>query len=203
MLRISTADDETLAEMITPQEIALGAGDAYLLEMNRFFAERGLRAYIRPLGEPNRCLNAWSAVYCDGSPPVANTPPTGTRRRSGGSPRSSAAARRSNRSTRPSRNSACRRWPDQGRNRRQPAGGPGQDDLEPAARRLAARQGNFPGNYWPGSYLVDWAGTDFYSNYPVWGDLNHFYEGEQWRDKPVAITEWAVPGTTNRTSSSS
>src|SRR5690606_16574590 len=61
-----TADDRTLAELITPQQIALGLGDEYLLQLNDFFARRGLPAYIRPLGEPNRCLNAWSAVDCEG-----------------------------------------------------------------------------------------------------------------------------------------
>ena len=53
-------------------------------------------------------------------------------------------------------------------------------------------KGNFPGNYWPGSRWVDWVGTDFYSQYPVWKDLNRFYGGVQWQNKPVAITEWAV-----------
>ena len=53
-------------------------------------------------------------------------------------------------------------------------------------------KGNFPGNYWPGSKWVDWVGTDFYSKYPVWDDLEKFYNGAQWRNKPVAITEWAM-----------
>ncbi len=55
-------------------------------------------------------------------------------------------------------------------------------------------KGNFPGNYWPGARWVDWAGTDFYSNYPVWKDLNRFYAGKQWKGKPIALTEWAVAG---------
>ena len=38
-------------------------------------------------------------------------------------------------------------------------------------------KGNFPGNYWPGRRWVDWVGTDFYSQYPVWKDLNRFYAG--------------------------
>jgi len=67
ILHISTADDQTLAELITPEQIAEGSGDDYLLQLNRFFASRGLPAYIRPLGEPNRCLNVWSGVNCDGS----------------------------------------------------------------------------------------------------------------------------------------
>src|SRR4051812_11401622 len=67
VLAIATTDDQTLAEIITPEQIALGAGDDYLLQLNDFFATHGLPAYIRPLGEPNRCLNLWSAVNCDGS----------------------------------------------------------------------------------------------------------------------------------------
>ena len=55
-------------------------------------------------------------------------------------------------------------------------------------------KGNFPGNYWPGARWVDWVGTDFYSEYPVWKDLNRFFAGKQWKRKPVAITEWAVSG---------
>ena len=27
-----------------------------------------MRAYIRPLGEPNRCLNVWAAYDCAGEP---------------------------------------------------------------------------------------------------------------------------------------
>ena len=67
MLHISTADGRTLAEVITPEQIALGYGDDYLLQLNEFFASRGVPAYIRPLGEPNRCLNVWSPFNCDGS----------------------------------------------------------------------------------------------------------------------------------------
>jgi len=53
-------------------------------------------------------------------------------------------------------------------------------------------KGNFPGNYWPGARWVDWVGTDFYSKYPVWKDLQRFYAGKWWRRKPFSITEWAV-----------
>src|SRR4051794_22878526 len=34
VLAISTTDDQTLAELITPEQIALGAGDDYLLQLN-------------------------------------------------------------------------------------------------------------------------------------------------------------------------
>src|SRR3977135_2957014 len=38
ILHISPAADQTLAELITPEQIALGAGDDYLLQLNTFFA---------------------------------------------------------------------------------------------------------------------------------------------------------------------
>ena len=53
-------------------------------------------------------------------------------------------------------------------------------------------KGNFPGNYWPGARWIDWVGTDFYSQYPYWRDLNRFYNAKRWRRKPFAIAEWAV-----------
>src|SRR4029078_1455583 len=37
ILHISTADDQTLAELITPEQIAEGGGDEYLLQLHRFF----------------------------------------------------------------------------------------------------------------------------------------------------------------------
>src|ERR687889_16799 len=46
ILHISTADDQTLAELITPAQIALGYGDDYLLQLNDFFASHGVAAYL-------------------------------------------------------------------------------------------------------------------------------------------------------------
>src|SRR6201996_3519577 len=67
VVAIATQNAQTLEEIITPEQIALGDGDDYLLQLNSFFATHGLPAHIRPLGEPNRCLNAWSGVECDGT----------------------------------------------------------------------------------------------------------------------------------------
>ena len=67
VVAISTQNAQTLEEIITPEQIALGYGDDYLLQLNQFFATHNLPAYIRPLGEPNRCLNAWAGVECDGT----------------------------------------------------------------------------------------------------------------------------------------
>lgn len=193
ILHISTADDQTLAEIITPQQIALGGGDDYLLQLNTFFATQGLPAYIRPLGEPNRCLNAWSAVYCDGTQ-------RGGEHTSGwykqAFRRISAIVRGGQTLEGIDATLAEIGLPPLNRTQ-----GPNPTSLpvapvsiiwSPLPGGSPRVKGNFPGNYWPGSRWVDWVGTDFYSQYPVWEDLNRFYAGKQWKGKPVAVTEWAA-----------
>jgi hypothetical protein len=193
ILAISTADDQSLAELITPEQIALGAGDDYLLQLNDFFASHGLPAYIRPLGEPNRCLNLWSAVNCDGTQ-KGGEHTTGWYKQAF---RRIAAIVRGGQ-TLEGINATLAEIGLPPLNRTK---GPNPESLPAAPVSMvwsplpggAPRvKGNFPGNYWPGSRWVDWVGTDFYSQYPVWEDLNRFYAGKQWKGKPVAVTEWAI-----------
>ncbi len=195
VLAISTADDQTLAELITPAQIALGAGDDYLLQLNDFFATHGLPAYIRPLGEPNRCLNAWSAVNCDGSQ-KGGEHTTGWYKQA--FRRIAAIVRGGQTLEGINLTLAEIGLPPLNRTK-----GPNPEILpvapvsmiwSPLPGGSPRVKGNFPGNYWPGSRWVDWAGTDFYSQYPVWEDLNRFYVGKQWKGKPIAINEWAVHG---------
>jgi hypothetical protein len=195
VLAISTADDQTLAELITPAQIALGAGDDYLLQLNDFFATKGLPAYIRPLGEPNRCLNAWSAVNCDGSQ-KGGEHTTGWYKQA--FRRIAAIVRGGQTLEGINLTLAEIGLPPLNRTK-----GPNPESLplapvsmiwSPLPGGSPRVKGNFPGNYWPGSRWVDWAGTDFYSQYPVWQDLNRFYAGKQWKGKPIAINEWAVHG---------
>jgi len=195
ILHISSADDQTLAELITPEQIALGAGDDYLLQLNDFFAKHGLPAYIRPLGEPNRCLNVWSAVYCDGSQKGGEHTAYWYKQAF----RRIAAIVRGGQSLEGvNATLASIGLPPVQRTK-----GPPPNPLPAAPVSIVWSTlpggsprvpGNFPGNYWPGRRWVDWVGTDFYSQYPVWMDLNRFYGGKQWRGKPVAITEWATSG---------
>ena len=193
ILHISTADDQTLAELITPAQIALGYGDDYLLQLNDFFAKRGVPAYVRPLGEANRCLNAWTAVYCNG------------RRRRGEHTtgwykqafrRIVAIVRGGQTLAELNATLAGIGLPALNRTK-----GPEPEALPAAPVSIVWSQlpggsprvrGNFPGNYWPGRRWVDWVGTDFYSQYPHWRDLNRFLAGRFWRGKPIAVTEWAV-----------
>ena len=180
ILHISTADDQTLAELITPEQIALGAGDDYLLQLNDFFYKHGLPAYIRPLGEPNRCLNAWSAVNCDGS-------------QKGGEHTTGWYKQAFRRIAAIVRGGVTLEQIDAtlaeiGLPPLQRTKGPPPTELPAAPVSMIWSplpggsprvKGNFPGNYWPGARWVDWAGTDFYSQYPVWKDLNRFYAGKQ------------------------
>src|SRR3954452_13674851 len=195
VLHISTQDDQSLAELITPEQIALGYGDDYLLQLNDFFAKRGLLAYIRPLGEPNRCLNAWSAVNCDGTPKDGEHT-TGWYKQA--FRRIVAIVRGGQTLEGINATLAEIGLPPVNRTKGPPPtslpAAPVSIVWSPLPGGSPRVKGNFPGNYWPGARWVDWVGTDFYSQYPVWEDLNHFYAGKQWKGMPVAMTEWAVSG---------
>lgn len=195
ILHISTSDDQTLAELITPRQIALGAGDDYLLQLNDFFAKRALRAYIRPLGEPNRCLNPYSAVDCDGNQKGGGHSTLWYKQ----------AFRRIYTIVRGGGDLATIDsilagigLPPVTRKKGEPPTvlppAPVAFVWSPLPAGSPRAPGNWPGNYWPGGRWVDWVGTDFYSQYPYWRDLNRFFYQRRWRRKPFALTELAVAG---------
>ena len=196
ILHISTADDQTLAELITPKQIALGGGDNYLLQLNDFFAKQRAAGLHPPAGRaeplPQRLVGG-----------QLRRQPAGRRTHD----RLVQAGLPPDRDDRPRRPDPGRDQRDPGRNRRcrRSTGprGPTPTALPAAPVSIIWSplpggsprvKGNFPGNYWPGSRWVDWVGTDFYSPYPVWRDLNRFYAQAAGRRKPFAITEWAVSG---------
>ena len=178
IVAIATQNAQTLEEIITPEQIALGDGDDYLLQLNSFFATHGLPAYIRPLGEPNRCLNAWSGVECDGTLKAGEHSAYWYKE---AFRRISAMVRGGH--TLEALNATLAEIglpplaPHQGRKPGSLPAAPVSIIWSPLPAGSPRVKGNFPGNYWPGSKWVDWVGTDFYSKYPVWEDLNRFYEG--------------------------
>jgi hypothetical protein len=200
MLHISTQDDETLEELITPKAIARGRGDNYLLRLNRVLARNDIRIYLRPLGEPNRCLNAWAGLDCAGG-------------RRGGSHsyrwykrafrrivvivRGGGTLDQMNRRLRAARVPRLNRRGG-GEPRRLPPA-PVASVWSPLPAGSPRSRASRPRNYWPGDRWVDWAGTDFYSQYPHWRDLESFFRGRPWREKPFAITEFAVAGSDSPT----
>ncbi len=195
MLHISTADDETREELITPKQIARGLGDQYLLEINSFFSVNDLRAYIRPLGEPNRCLNPYSAVYCSGEKKGGEHKTIWYKRafrRIAVIVRGGLAANRTDKKL-ANLDMPPVEYGELPRPKALPAP-PVALIWSPLPAGSPRVKGNWPGNYWPGSNFVDWAGSDFYSNYPHWKDLNKFFKAKNWNKKPFALTEWGVAG---------
>jgi hypothetical protein len=195
ILHISTADDQTLSELITPEQIALGYGDDYLLQLNDFFAKHEVLAYIRPLGEPNRCLNVWSAFNCDGTEKGGEHSTLWYKQ---AFRRIVAIVRGGNTLEGIDATLAEIGLPPVRRTKGPPPvvlpEAPVSFLWSPLPGGSPRVKGNFPGNYWPGRRWVDWVGTDFYSKYPVWKDLNRFYHGKQWTGKPFSIAEWGVYG---------
>lgn len=187
MIHVTTADNNSGAELITPAQIAAGLGDRYLVRLNKLFANKEMRAYVRPLGEPNRCLNVYAAYDCSGA--------------SRGPEHSPRAYKRAFRRIYVIVHGGAKAAKI---NRRLAKAGlppltvdvPGLEKAPVAVVWSPLPSGsptvpqNRPRHFYPGSRWVDWAGTDFYAGYPEWKSLTGLYN--RFSGKPFAITEWAV-----------
>ncbi len=197
MLHISTTEDDG-TEVITPRGIAMGRGDGYLIYLNHVFHGQKLRGYIRPLGEPNRCLNAWAGVDCSGNARSSRYSSKWYRQAfrrmylllHGGATKSSLNRRLAGLGLPKINGGGKKPLPDRFPSAplavvwsTLPAGSP-------------RSKGNWPARYFPGAGYVDWVGTDFYSRYAYWNDLARFYKRfAKHYDKPLALTEFGVWGT--------
>jgi Glycosyl hydrolase family 26 len=187
MLHITTADSGDGHELISPRGIATGGGDGYLIRLNRLFWEKKMRAYVRPLGEPNRCLNVYASYDCEGSPRDAAHSSRWYRlafRRiyilvHGGGKRAEIDARLHAAGLRPLQADV---------------GGLPKAPVEvvwsplPAGSPTTPR--NRPRHFYPGDRWVDWVGTDFYADNQDWKALAGLYR--RFAEKPFALTEWGV-----------
>jgi hypothetical protein len=187
MLSISTG---TLGhERITPRAIALGRGDSYLLRLNAQIAVFG-PTYVRIMPEMNGNWNPYCAYSAGG--------------RSRGPSHSTAMFRRAwKRSVLVMRGGPVTRI-----NRKLRALGLPELRGRQAGEELPVVPVSFlwvpqtAGNpktsansaqaYWPGDEYVDWVGTDFYSKFPNYRDLETFYR--HFSSKPVVFGEWALWG---------
>ncbi len=188
MLHITTADSGDGHEILTPRAIATGAGDDYLVRLNRLFSAKRMRAYIRPLGEPNRCLNVYASYDCGGGARDAAHKPRWYRlafRRvyvivHGGGKAKAIDARLAEAGLPPLTS-------DVGGLPKAPVA----IVWSPLPSGSPTVPQNRPRHFYPGSRWVDWVGTDFYASYPEWKSLTGLYNrfaGE----KPFALTEWGV-----------
>jgi hypothetical protein len=187
MIHLSTEDNSSGAELITPAQIAAGAGDSYLVRLNRLFANKKMRAYVRPLAEPNRCLNAWAAYDCAGASRGPEHSPRNYKRafrriyvivHGGGKARQ--LNRRLAKAGLPPLTVGLGGLPK----------APVAVIWSPLPAGSPTLPRNRPRHFYPGSRWVDWAATDFYAGYPDWKSLTGLYS--RFSRKPFAITEWAL-----------
>ncbi|MGC1852625.1 MAG: hypothetical protein WA687_09330 [Solirubrobacterales bacterium] len=187
VLHISTEDNNDGHELISPRAIAGGAGDEYLIRLNKLFWTKKMRAYIRPLGEPNRCLNVWSAYDCAGERRDAAHSTRAYKRAfrriyvivHGGGKRDEIDARLREAGL-PPLQSDVSGLPE----------APVEVIWSPLPAGSPTVPRNRPRHYYPGSRWVDWAGTDIYSDNQDWKALDGLYK--RFSGKPFAITEWGV-----------
>ena len=196
MLSISTTDDYSGEEIISPREIARGRGDIYPLMLARKFSNRGETVYIRLLPEMNGHWNPYAAYNSDGSF-RGSEHKTGWFRQAWrrfaviirGGPRSVV-----------NHKLVELGMPKLMRAKR--AGEYAELDVpaklpRPRIAMLWVPQThgspniveNLPRAYWPGSRYVDWIGADIYAKFPNFAGLNRFYK--EFRGKPMLIGEWS------------
>ena len=187
MLHITTADSHDGHEILTLRAIAKGAGDDYLVRLNQLFWAKRMRAYVRPLGEPNRCLNAYAAYDCVGQPRESADSPRWYRlafRRIyvivHGGGKVAKIDKRLARAGVPPLRAAVSGLPR----------APVAVIWSPLPSGSPTVPQNRPRHFYPGSHWVDWAGTDFYAGYPEWSSLTGLYH--RYSGKPFSITEWGV-----------
>jgi len=187
VLHLTTADNTDGHELISPRSIAQGYGDEYLIRLNRLFWEKKMAAYIRPLGEPNRCLNVYASYDCAGAPRDSAHKPRWYRlafRRiylivHGGGSRAKINARLGEAGLAPLR-----------------AGGNGLPRAPVAVLWSTLPAGsptvpqNRPKHFYPGDDYVDWVGTDFYSDNQDWKALTGLYN--RFSEKPFSLPEFGV-----------
>jgi hypothetical protein len=188
MLHISTQDGYGTREVVTPQGIARGEGDRYLVNLNRRIAEYGQPVYIRLMAEMNQANNGYAAFDASG--------------RSRGPAHATAQFKRAwRRSTLILRGGAVEAIDAKLRALGLPPVETNADELpRPAIAMLWVPQtrgtpdipANMPRAYWPGGAYVDWVGTDVYSRFPNFRWLEDFYR--DFRGKPFVFGEWALWG---------
>jgi hypothetical protein len=188
MLHISTQDGYGTPEAVTPLGIARGQGDAYLIRTNRRIAEYGQPTYVRFLAEMNQANNGYCAYNHNGT----------SRGRSHSTSAFKDAWRRATlilRGGPVDRIDARLRALDLPPLRTDAVELPQppiamlwvpQTEGTPNIRANSARA------YWPGPGYVDWVGTDFYSRFPNFTDLETFYR--DFGRKPFVFGEWALWG---------
>jgi hypothetical protein len=186
ILHITTGDPGSGSELISPRSIAQGYGDEYLVRLNKLFWAKKMPAYIRPLGEPNRCLNVYASYDCSGALRDAAHKPRWYRRAfrriyilvHGGGSGAKIDARLGEAGLAPLQG-------DRGLPKAPVAV---LWSTLPAGSPTVPR--NRPKYFYPGDKYVDWVGTDFYSDAQDWKALTGLYN--RFAPKPFSIPEFGI-----------
>jgi hypothetical protein len=185
MIHITTASGTR--EMITPEGIADGEGDAWLIALNHAMYASGHVTYIRLMAEMDAYWNPYSAFNADGSPRNAS--------------HSTVAFKQAwKRVTLILRGGRLARIDRQLARLGMPSLRTRGDLTRPKAAMLWVPQvagapevaANSPWAYWPGRRWVDWVGTDFYGKFPNFSGLSSFYDA--FPGQPFTFGEWALWG---------
>jgi hypothetical protein len=191
MVHVSTAAAQNQPGRVTPGQIARGEGDAYLLSLNRWIAERGAPVYVRLMGEMNNCDLAYSAYDCDGT---RRSPDHSARRFVQAWRRAVTIVRGGDVAAIDARLRALGLPPVRGATGALPAA-QAAFVWSPMTGGSPMIAGLRPDVYWPGAEYVDWVGTSFYSKFPNFRFLEPYYERFAVRyRKPFAFAEWAMWG---------
>ncbi len=175
---------------LTPQGMAQGAGDGFLVALTRLLAEQGQVTYLRPLSEMNNGNNSYSAYDLGGNSRGAAYAPAWFKRAwrrlalivRGGDVR--AIDRKLRRLGLPPVRVAGDALPSPKVALMWVPLSLGNPEIER----------NHPRHFWPGGRYVDWVGTTWYSPYKRSAVMDQLYRGRQWRSKPFAFAEWGVWG---------
>ena len=185
MLSVSTEETG-----ISLRDLARGAGDGFLVGLNRLVDEHGEVVYLRPLSEMNNANNPYSAYDHSGRPRGPAFTTTWFKK----AWRRIALVVRGG--TVETINAKLRR---QGL----PPVRAGADELPrpkialmwvPLSFGNPEVEKNHPSHFWPGRAYVDWVGTTWYSQYRNSSAFHSFYGNRLWRSKPFAFAEWGIWG---------
>lgn len=197
MLHMTTRADNG-EELITPKQIARGRGDDYLVRINTQAAKRNLRIYLRPLGEPNRCLNYYAGVDCSGNVrggDYAYKWYKSAFRRIAIITRGGAKRGFINKRLKKVGLPKVQKVGEAKRLPRRLRKAPVSLVWSPLPAGSPTVRANFPAKYWPGRKWVDWVATDFYNKYNNWKHLANFYRNWSLRkNKPMALSEFGLWG---------
>ncbi len=194
MLTIQTGPGYQTPTPISPRDIAMGEGDAYLIFLNRMFRDFGRPAYVRAMPEPNGYWNPYSPYNSDRTPRGPENKQGWYRLawrrmviliRDGGT-KHRVNQRLAGIGLPPIQKSRGHRVPDK------LASPPVAFVWVPQTFGSPDIPSNRPRHFWPGRNYVNWIGADFYSKFQTWWALDRFYRS--FGRKPFAFGEWGVWG---------